>query len=1150
MKIPYESLIEVYLELKQKWPFLNLRHLKRAVQALDYLQKVKHPHAFNEAVTYAFAQGQEKENIQSHLNPKFQRPRETNLSFIPQNLEDLLSYLQGFVKQEVVNEKDLRTAFEILLNLLNHQNTIVRVWALKTIYSLMPNEFIREVCFEELKDYLNSSNWQLKEQASACLCNIALESVKQNQEKCINLLKELTNHPDWHVFQTAAKALAKAYAMLATGGSKDFLNQLFDLLKASQTELVLAGLQQISWLYPRLEKDQRPELTPILELLGENNLDICTMAIETLGEIYAIKPPSPSELRLLERKAHSPYSRVREKATFALGKVYLNLFKNKRKVDLNLLHLLLEDEDWRVRIAAINALYPLYITMIKAHQNPPLEKIEKRLGDRYSPVINAAAQALGKICAEKTLLGNNSCLKDLESRFNLKDWHLSRKISIALAQVYTFMAYQGDKTAQKKLEQMLENRDFYVSIVAIGSLTSIYKDIVLKGEKPPLEKLEPLLEHPKIYVRISVISSLAEIYATLALKKQMEYLKILEEWLEGNDPDIVKAAADNLIQVYGHFFLEGKQEYLPKILKMLSINEPAVVQDASRVLNSFVSKVFQMPENQRTLKKALSFFERHLNKRLESPLKGSHASAIKIKDDWIKIGLLFLERKEQFPIFPCVFTTSSFQMLKVIALATLLKHPVLLLGPTSTGKSFLIKWLAQALGYQHISYTINPYTSKFELIGGIKPDKQGHFRWQDGVCLQAAKEGKWLVLEEINLASSEVIEILNDYLTTGTFIYSQEGIQKKLIPHPNFRLFATANPESYAQRQRLSSVFLSRWQVYYQSPLPEQEIAEILSSLFEIPASFSLLAARFHKTLEDQAEAKIIGRDEKDGYIFSLRDIMQLGKRLREIFTSSSSEEKMLLDLFFAFYEVYLTRIRKETERKALLTLLDTYLGLKAKGIDMETSLSNQSLLSLTKRLKVAQGDAFVPSEASFICPTPAQRLILYHIVSALIHEEHILLVGPPASGKTTLVRYLASQKKANLFYLNLSSDSSLEELLGGYVQDEHGKWVYQPGLLFRAVKNGDWLLIDEANLNPLSEYLNTLLDFGYILDEKGCYYHAHPHFRLFLAINPPSVHRSRNLLSPALRTRFCEIWVEEPLEKGEIEEIMINWLKEINHEK
>ena len=91
-------------------------------------------------------------------------------------------------------------------------------------------------------------------------------------------------------------------------------------------------------------------------------------------------------------------------------------------------------------------------------------------------------------------------------------------------------------------------------------------------------------------------------------------------------------------------------------------------------------------------------------------------------------------------------------------------------------------------------------------------------------------------------------------------------------------------------------------------------------------------------------------------------------------------------------------------------------------------------------------------------------------------------------------------------------------------------------------MEEGSWLLIDEANLSPLSEYLNTLLDFGYVIDAEENVCHAHPNFRIFLSMNPPSVHQSRNLLSPALRSRFTEVWVEELTNLGELAGLIDTW--------
>jgi len=268
---------------------------------------------------------------------------------------------------------------------------------------------------------------------------------------------------------------------------------------------------------------------------------------------------------------------------------------------------------------------------------------------------------------------------------------------------------------------------------------------------------------------------------------------------------------------------------------------------------------------------------------------------------------------------------------------------VLVFGPTSTGKSFLISWLANALGKKHLSYTLNPYVSKAELIGSVKP-KQGRWLWDNGILLKAMEEGRWLVLEEINLAPSEVLEILNDLLISGKLIYSENGQQKEIIPNPEFRLFATANPTTYAQREKLSEVFLSRLKRYYQEELSPEELSEILFSLFEIPSSYSLIITRFHNTVYNQAKSRIIGTKEKDPYIYSLRDLIRLGKRIAPLFKRTYSQEEEFLTLLFKeLYSVYLSRIRDSSEKNGLnFAFRCAFLALETKTKLRRDNLRNE----------------------------------------------------------------------------------------------------------------------------------------------------------------------------------------------------------------
>lgn len=62
--------------------------------------------------------------------------------------------------------------------------------------------------------------------------------------------------------------------------------------------------------------------------------------------------------------------------------------------------------------------------------------------------------------------------------------------------------------------------------------------------------------------------------------------------------------------------------------------------------------------------------------------------------------------------------------------------------------------------------------------------------FHEGVLIEAMKRGDWLILDELNLARSEILESLNRLLDDNKELFVNET-QSYIKPHPNFRIFAT-----------------------------------------------------------------------------------------------------------------------------------------------------------------------------------------------------------------------------------------------------------------------------------------------------------------------------------------------------------------------
>lgn len=73
-----------------------------------------------------------------------------------------------------------------------------------------------------------------------------------------------------------------------------------------------------------------------------------------------------------------------------------------------------------------------------------------------------------------------------------------------------------------------------------------------------------------------------------------------------------------------------------------------------------------------------------------------------------------------------------------------------------------------------------------------------------GVLIDAMRKGYWIILDELNLAPTDVLEALNRLLDDNRELFVAET-QEVVKAHPRFMLFATQNPPGlYGGRKVLS----------------------------------------------------------------------------------------------------------------------------------------------------------------------------------------------------------------------------------------------------------------------------------------------------------------------------------------------------------
>ncbi|EJD43593.1 P-loop containing nucleoside triphosphate hydrolase protein [Auricularia subglabra TFB-10046 SS5] len=565
----------------------------------------------------------------------------------------------------------------------------------------------------------------------------------------------------------------------------------------------------------------------------------------------------------------------------------------------------------------------------------------------------------------------------------------------------------------------------------------------------------------------------------------------------------------------------------------------------------------------------------------QSPAVPSHAP----RDDFVQVGQYWLQRgpHEMQAAEEYIVTPSVAKKLVDLARVVYAKHfPVLIEGPTSSGKTSAIEYLAKRTGHRFVRINNHEHTDIQEYIGSYLTDPEtGKLTFQDGILVRALRNGDWIVLDELNLAPTDVLEALNRLLDDNRELLIPETLEV-VKPHPQFRLFATQNPPGlYAGRKVLSRAFRNRFLEVQFDDVPEAELEEILCRRTRIAPPYAARIVAVFRELQKQRQTSRVF-ETKHGFA-----------TLRDLFRWALRDATSYLELAQNGYMLLAERARRPDDKVIVKDVLESI---------MKVKLDDSALYGLggagSQDVEMRMGIT-LPSDQKRVVWTSAMQRLFVLIATALRYNEPVLLVGETGCGKTSVCQVFAEATGRILHTVSCHQNTETADIIGGQrptrnrssalaalctqalqllrdhtldapaasdpdtivkhlerhisnntvnatlladltqlrrdILQSCALFQWHDGPLVEAMRTGGLFLLDEISLadDSVLERLNSVLepDRTLVLAEMGgrslddARVVASEAFKLVATMNPGGDYGKKEL-SPALRNRFTEIWV------------------------
>lgn len=492
--------------------------------------------------------------------------------------------------------------------------------------------------------------------------------------------------------------------------------------------------------------------------------------------------------------------------------------------------------------------------------------------------------------------------------------------------------------------------------------------------------------------------------------------------------------------------------------------------------------------------------------------------------------------------WPFVLTPRVLRLWHQLLLAMNLSHPILVTGGEAIGKSAALVALARIQGQTFVQMCLTPETDPSVLVGQNAPTSRSGggnkapIEWQDGLVTKAfkAKPGQWVILDNLNQGEASVLERLNPLLEKpAEWILSEKGETDALELQDGFRVLATMTPPSSASGAsgavELSPALYNRFAVVHFRDLITSEQDRQLFDAEMRPIIASTVLASDDLAREQTCDLcwLLITHTPKSGGVSSAITLRNLVRLLNSSYLLQWRHRR--LDFPSALWLAFKITLESQVVDEGLSSKVRAHL----QAMNEPRPLSDE--IQFSRSL----------TESGVHVLTPSRRAQADAVMGCVECNMPVLLEGPAAVGKTSLIDFLSKQMPRRqkqgdsntesailLLRVNNSASTTVQDYLGSYLPSGDGDFVFREGALLKAMRCGYWFLADEFNLAEpaVMSLLYPILEGQTSISVPGTdvVVQAHGDFRFFATQNDAKGYAGRFVLPVSLRNRMLEVQVRD----------------------